>query len=250
MGGRPTHPQLLDFLAIKLKESDYRIKAMHRLIMLSDAYQQSSEHRSDAAKIDGDSRLLWRFPPRRLSAEELRDTLLQIAGKLGRANALDQEAPDRGPGFRLYRFMQDNVATYSPLDKHGPETYRRAIYHQNARASVVDLMTDFDQPDCTFSAPRRAETTTPLQALTMLNHSFTLDMAVALSERLEQEAGDDVTAQIQRACQLCYSRNAAEYEVELCSRLIHQHGLTAFCRALLNTTELIYLGPPSKPAND
>ena len=250
MGGRPTHPQLLDFLAIKLKESGYRIKAMHRLIMLSDAYQQSSEHRSDAAKIDGDSRLLWRFPPRRLSAEELRDTLLQIAGKLKRADGVERKAPDRGPGFRLYRFMQDNVATYSPLDKHGPETYRRAIYHQNARASVVDLMTDFDQPDCTFSAPRRAETTTPLQALTMLNHSFTLDMAVALSARLEHDAGDDVTTQIQRACQLCYSRDAAEYEVELCSKLIQQHGLTAFCRVLLNTTELIYLGPPSKLANN
>ena len=80
--------------------------------------------------------------------------------------------------------MQDNVCTYVPLDKHGPETYRRAVYHQNARASVVDLMTEFDQPDCTFSAPKRSETTTPLQALTMLNHSFTLDMAAALAEPL------------------------------------------------------------------
>ena len=86
-----------------------------------------------------------------------------------------------GPGFRLYEYQQDNVATYVPLDQHGPETYRRAVYHQNARASVIDLMTDFDQPDCAFSVPRRVATTTPLQALTLLNHAFTLDMAEALA---------------------------------------------------------------------
>src|SRR5690606_3660416 len=100
----------------------------------------------------------------------------------------------------------DNVCTYVPLDKHGEETYRRAVYHQNARASVVDLMTEYDQPDCTFSAPKRAETTTPLQALTMLNHSFTLDMATAFAERLEQQAASDTNAQVARAYQLCYSR--------------------------------------------
>ena len=101
--------------------------------------------------------------------------------------------------------MQDNVCTYVPLDEHGSETYRRAVYHQNARATVVDLMTEFDQPDCTFSAPRRTETTTPLQALTMLNHSFTLDMATAMAERLTREAGDDVASQVSLAFQLCYT---------------------------------------------
>jgi len=154
--------------------------------------------------------------------------------------------PDGGPGFRLYRFMRDNVSTYSPLDKHGVETYRRAVYHQNARASVVDLMTDFDQPDCTFSAPRRSETTTPLQALTMLNHSFTLDMAAALVDRLESEVGDDPASQVQRAYQLCYSRTAQEDEVEACCELMREYGVEALCRVLLNTSELIYLGPPSK----
>lgn len=246
MGGRPTHPKLLDFLAIKLQESGYRIKAMHRLIMLSDVYQQSSVHRTEAAKLDGDARLLWRFPPRRLSAEEVRDTILQVAGKFHCTEDLNQRVPNGGPGFRLYKFMQDNVSTYTPLDQHGPGTYRRAVYHQNARASVVDLMTDFDQPDCTFSAPRRAETTTPLQALTMLNHSFTLDMAAALAGRLQQEAGDDVVAQIQQAYRLCYSRSATDHELNSCREVIRAHGLTAVCRALLNTSELIYLGPPNK----
>jgi hypothetical protein len=165
---------------------------------------------------------------------------------LTRQDQKSDPVPDGGPGFRLYRFMRDNVSTYAPLDKHGNETYRRAVYHQNARASVVDLMTDFDQPDCTFSAPKRAETTTPLQALTMLNHSFTLDMAVALAKRLQSEVGNDPVSQVQRAYQLCYSREAQEAEVEACCELIGEHGVEAFCRVLLNTSELIYLGPPSK----
>lgn len=242
MGGRPTHPKLLDFLTIKLQQGEYRIKSMHRLIMLSEAYQQSTTHRENAARIDGDSRLLWRFPPRRLSAEEVRDTILDVAGELTRAQTETGPIPDGGPGFRLYRFMQDNVSTYTPLDKHAPQTYRRAIYHQNVRASVVDLMTDFDQPDCTFSAPRRAETTTPLQALTMLNHSFTLDMAKALAERLKRDVGDEVESQVQRAYKLCFSRDPNAEESAACRHLIQTHGLEAFCRAIFNTSELIFLG--------
>ncbi len=257
MGGKPTHPGLLDFLAWKLTRGGWRLKELHRLIMDSRTYQQSSEFRANAAKIDGDSRLLWRFPPRRLSAEEVRDTILSVAGKLGRSyirqssqnfgetaasgRLTDRLVPDGGPGFRLYRFMQDNVCTYVPLDCHGPETYRRAVYHQNTRASLVDLMTEFDQPDCTFSAPRRAETTTPLQALTMLNHSFTFDMARFLAERLKCDVGDDRNDQIHRVFQLCCCRHPTASEVRSCHKLIHEHGLTALCRVLLNTSEMIYV---------
>ncbi len=233
MGGRPTHPELLDFLTIKLKENGWRIKQMHRLIMMSETYRQSSAFREEAAMVDGDSRLLWRFPPRRLSAEEVRDTMLHVAGKL--------DTKQGGPGFRLYHFMQDNVCTYVPLDKHGAETYRRAVYHQNARATVVDLMTEFDQPDCAFSTPKRAATTTPLQALTMFNHSFTLDMAAALAERLKRDASDDIAAQVNHAYQLCYSRSATNDEIDACHELISHHGLAALCRVLLNTSELIHV---------
>ena len=160
--------------------------------------------------------------------------MLQVAGKLS-------TGPDGGPGFRLYHFMQDNVCTYVPLDVHGPETYRRAVYHQNARASVVDLMTDFDQPDCTFSAPKRSETTPPLQALTMLNHSFTLDMATALAHRLQREAVDDLAAQMERAYQLCFGRAASRDELEVCREFVRDHGLISLCRVLLNTSEMIYV---------
>ncbi len=201
--------------------------------MMSETYRQSSSFRKEAAKVDGDSRLLWRFPPRRLSAEEVRDTMLLVAGKLDTRRG--------GPGFRLYHFMQDNVCTYVPLDQHSAETYRRAVYHQNARASVVDLMTEFDQPDCTFSAPKRSETTTPLQALTMLNHSFTLDMAAALAERLTRVAGNDAASQVNLAFQLCYSRAATKHEITACRDFVDHHDLAALCRVLLNTSEMIYV---------
>ena len=206
MGGSPTHPELLDWLARQVHDGGWRLKPLHRQIMLSQTYRQSAAHRVEAAAVDADSRYLWRFPPRRLSGGEIRDTMLTIAGKL--------DLREGGPGFRLYRYMQDNVATYVPLDQHGPETYRRSIYHQNARASCVDLMTEFDCPDCAMSTPRRASTTTPLQALTLMNHSFTSDMARFLAERLQREAGaEEVEGQVQRAFALALARAATDDEL-------------------------------------
>ena len=239
MGGRPTHPELLDFLAVKLKENGWRLKAIHKQIMLSKAYQQSSTFRTKAAKVDGDARLLWRFPPRRLSAEEIRDTMLTVANKLNPKIG--------GPGFRLYRYMQDNVSTYEPLDAHGPDTYRRAVYHHNARASVVDLMTEYDQPDCAFSSPRRAQTTTPLQALTMLNHKFTLDMADALASRITtsltepRSTSPQAELQVAELFQIAYQRNPTEAERTKLATAVTQTSLRAVCRAVLNSSELIYI---------
>lgn len=232
MGGRPTHPELLDYLAIRLRENDWKLKDMHRLIMTSQVYQQASIWREKAAKVDGDSRLLWRFPPRRLSAEEIRDTILSVSGKI--------DITMGGPGFRLFHFMQDNVCTYEPLDEHGPETYRRAVYHQNARASVVDLMTEFDQPDCTFSAPERSETTTPLQALTLMNHDFTMDMAEALAARIGAGA-DDPAGQVMEAYRILYQRAPEPEEVEKVKAAIEDLGLVPVSRAFLNSSELIFL---------
>jgi hypothetical protein len=102
-------------------------------------------------------------------------------------------------------------------------------------------MSEFDQPDCAFPTPRGAETTTPLQALTLLNHRFSLDMAAALAARLDDEAGADPAAQVDRAFRLAFSRLPAPTEREASIALIAGHGLRAFCRVLLNTNELLYL---------
>ena len=227
LGGKPSHPALLDFLASRLLSHGWRLKPLHREILLSQTYRQSSAFQSEAAREDKDARLLWRFPPRRLEAEELRDTLLQVAGKLNLTAG--------GPGFRLYKFTQNNVCTYTPLDRHGPETYRRAVYHQNARASVVDLLSEFDLPDVAFAAPRRARTTSPMQALSLLNHTFTLDMAVAFAARVH--GADPVSAAYCHA----FQRLPTERERSAAEQLIAASGLAAFCRALLNASELVYI---------
>ncbi|MAX40035.1 MAG: hypothetical protein CME33_26125 [Gimesia sp.] len=234
MGTKPSHPELLDWLALQIQKNGWRLKDIQKQIMLSETYQQASSFREDAARIDSDSRLLWRFPPRRLTGEEIRDTLLSVTGKLNLKMG--------GPGFRLYEYLQDNVATYVPLEEFGPETYRRAVYHQNARAARVDLLTDFDCPDNAFAAPRRNTTTTPLQALTLMNHQFTLDLSRFLAERLRQESGaEHVDQQIDRAFQLLYSRSPQAEEQQAARALIAASDLEALCRAMINSNELIYL---------
>lgn len=160
--------------------------------------------------------------------------MLSVAGVLDRRQG--------GPGFQLYRYLQDNVATYLPLDRHGPETYRRAVYHHNARASVVDLMTEFDLPDCAFAAPRRASTTSPLQALTLLNHEFTIDMAEAFSKRVQREAvAGDLSAQVRRAFELAFNRKPVREELNDSLKLAQRRGLAALCRALFNANELAWV---------
>jgi mono/diheme cytochrome c family protein len=233
LGGKPTHPELLDWLARRLRSQGWRLRALHREILLSQTYRQSSEYREAAARADGGARLLWRFPPRRLDAEEIRDTLLSVSGKL--------DLQMGGPGFRLYRYLEDNVATYVPLDQHGPETYRRAVYHQNARSSLVDGLTDFDLPDNASAAPNRIRTTSPLQALTLLNHPFTLAMADALVERAKREVPQSTAAQVRRAFALAFQRPPSAEEERGAIALIAGHGWRAFARALLNANELLYV---------
>jgi hypothetical protein len=234
MGERPSHPDLLDWLARRLVDEGWHLKPVQKLIVMSQAYRQASTFREDGAEVDSDSRLLWRFPPQRLGAEEIRDTMLYVAGKL------DEQMG--GPGFRLYQYSRDNVATYTPLDAFGPETYRRSIYHQNVRASRVDLLSDFDAPDCAFSVPRRVATTTPTQALVLMNHSFTLAMSTALAERLQDVAGaENMTDQVDLAFKLTFGRLPTNDETAKATILINRFGLPAFCRAMLNSSEMIYV---------
>jgi len=233
LGGKPSHPELLDWLARRLQQHGWRLKPLHREILLSQTYRQSSDFREDAARLDASARLLWRFPARRLSAEEIRDSVLTLTGKL--------DLKMGGPGFRLYRYLQDNVSTYWPLDQHAPETYRRAVYHQNARASLIDGLTDFDLPDSAYSTPSRTSTTSPLQALTLLNHRFTLEMSDALAERAKREAPNDEASQVRRVFALAFQRQPTPEEQQAAVKLIASHGWRAFCRALLNANELIYL---------
>ena len=229
-GERPSHPALLDHLAQRLLANGWHLKPVHKEILLSAAYQQRSTFNEAAARVDADARLLWRFPPQRLEAESVRDAMLHVSG------ALNPEMG--GPSFRLYKYTVDNVATYFPLDSFGPETYRRAIYAESARSISTELLTVFDCPDSSLPEPRRVSTTSPLQALSLLNHSFTFDMAKAFEKRLNSMP---TVPPIERAFLLVYGRPPGSAELAQAERLVATHGLAAFARALFNSNEFLYV---------
>lgn len=232
-GERPSHPELLEWLAARVIELGWRLKPLHREIMLSATYRQSARHDARLAQIDSEAHYLWRFPPRRLDGEAVRDAVLTVSGMLDRTFG--------GPGFRLYKYTVDNVATYYALDTFGKETFRRSLYHQAARSVKVDLLGPFDCPDSTLPAPKRVVTTSPLQALSLQNNSFMIDQARFMAERLLRDVGSDPAAQVQRAYLLAFGRPVKPQELDAALELIGRHGLFVFCRALFNTNEFVYV---------
>jgi hypothetical protein len=221
---------LLDLLAQKLIGYNWRIKPLHREIMLSQAYRRSSESDAAKARVDAEATLLWRFPPQRLSAEAIRDSILATSGKLDRRMG--------GSGFHLFRYTVDNVATYFPIESFSTETFRRAVYQTAARSVRSELLGQYDCPDSSLPEPKRIITTSPLQALALLNNAFVIDQAGYFAERLARESpADPVT----RAFQLAFGRLPEPQEREAAKALIDKHGLAALCRAILNANEFVYL---------
>jgi len=232
-GGRPTHPELLDYLARRLQLLGWRLKPFHKEILMSAAYRQASDYSERHAEVDSEARYLWRFPPRRLEAEVIRDSILAVSGKLNLKMG--------GPSFRLYKYTVDNVATYLPVEGYGPKTFRRAVYHQAARSVAVDLLGQFDKPDCAHAAPKREVSVSPLQALSLMNNEFAVEQAEFFAERLRREAGEDAEAQVERAYLLAFGRPPDAKELEASAEFISAQGLELFCRVIFNANEFIYV---------
>ena len=240
-GGLPSHPELLEWLALWFRDSGYRLKELHRLVVTSSTWKQagypcrvepSVSGTGNPADVDADNRLLWRMTPRRLEAESIRDALLVVSGTLN-----DQPG---GPSFQDVSITNYNgTSYYAPIDVEGAEFFRRTIYRFNPRGGRSALLDTFDCPDPASSAPRRASTTTPLQALSLLNNVFVLRMSEAFAERVASEAGTDISAQIDRAWQLAVARDPTGLERELSRALLNQHGLPALCRGLFNSNEFV-----------
>ncbi|EDY18869.1 protein of unknown function DUF1549 [Chthoniobacter flavus Ellin428] len=230
-GGKPTHPELLDWLASEFMARGWSVKALQRLIVLSATYRQSSQPRTEAMKVDAGSRLLWRFPPQRLEAEELRDTILAVSGKL--------DLRMGGPGFDLFESNDNYVKVYTPRKEFGPAEFRRMVYQSKPRVQLDDVFGAFDCPDAGQITPRRTSSTTPLQALNLLNSTFAMQQAGYLDERLEKEGGGRVKEEVNRAFLLAFGRSPSVEESAAAAQLIQQHGLKVFCRALFNANEFI-----------
>ena len=232
-GDRPSHPRLLDWLAADFVEHGWRVKRLHRMIVLSETYRQSATHRAKAAAMDGANRLLWRANRRRLDAESLRDAILAVAGNLDRTMG--------GPGFRVFRYRDGNVPDYVLLDEFGPETWRRSLYRFNIRSFQAPLMSVFDCPDASVQTPDRASSTTALQALSLMNNPFVFEQARQFASRVERLADDDPQVQATQAYRLALGRDPTGQERRDAAAFIRRQGLFAFCRVLLNTNEFLYV---------
>jgi hypothetical protein len=231
-GGKPSHPELLDFLAGELIRQGWSLKAMHRLIVRSAAYRQSSRNRPDVAKIDSENRLLWRKSPGRLEAEAVRDAMLAVSGQLDRKLG--------GPSYQDFRsYFFKGTQFYDPIDQVGPIFTRRSLYRMWARGGRSPFLDTFDCPDPSTTTPRRAVTTTPLQALALLNNAMVLHLAEKLAMRLRLESGKGIDSQVKRAFLLAYGRAPQEKELTLVVPFVRKHGLEAFCRVVFNSNEFL-----------
>ena len=246
-GDRPTHPELLDWLASELISQHWQLKPVHRLIMKSEAYQRSSEGSEQELQQDPMNQAFWRFDMRRLTAEEVRDTVLNLSGTLSRKMF--------GPG--VYVEIPREILAGQSVPGNGwgksppEEQVRRSIYVHAKRSLITPILESFDVAETDRSAPVRFATVQPTQALGMLNGSFLNSQAGSFAIRLQRDVGEDVSLQVRRALQWATGRMPSVSEVErgtaLIQSLIHKHHLTAgsalrqFCLVVLSLNELVYL---------
>ena len=232
-GMSPTHPKLLDWLSVEFMENDWSIKHIHRLILNSKTWQQSSRPNIEAMKIDASTRLLWRYPIRRLAAEAIRDSVVMMSGVLNLKSG--------GPGFNGFQVQMENVRHFFPKKSYGPSDWRRMIFMTKVRQEQESVFGVFDCPDASQSVPKRSRSTTPLQALNLLNSTFLMQQAEIFSYRLKRDVGSNTVAQVKHAFELCFNRSPSKSEVHSSSAFIESEGLSQFTRALFNSNEFVFV---------
>ena len=231
-GSRPSHSGLLDWLAREFIANGGSAKHLHRLIVLSSTYRQSSSHRKAAAALDADARLLWRYPARRLDSEPIRDAMLTVSGELNRQRG--------GRGFDLFD-QRGGLSGFKPVESFSAEGLRRMIYAHKVRREPESVFGAFDCPDAGQSTSRRRESTTPIQALNLWNSRFTLERSSAFARRVRHEAGARPQNQVQRAFLLALSRPATPAEEHEALEALRGQDLEVLCRALLNSNEFLFI---------
>jgi len=232
-GAKPSHAELLDWLACEFMAGGWRIKSLSRLIVLSSTYRQSARGDRTAEARDAMNRWLWRYPPRRLEAEALRDAVLATSGML--------DLRMLGPGYDVFERNTNYVKVYTPKTQFGAAEWRRMVYQARPRMVPEPTFGAFDCPDASRVAPRRNVSTTALQALNLLNSPFMFEQSKFFAERLRRECGSDARAQVQRAFLLAFSRQPDEEELNAALDVVARHGLDFVCRALFNANEFLYL---------
>ena len=244
-GSRPTHPELLDWLAAEFLESGWSIKHMHRLIMISAVYRQS-RRTNDGTRPDADNRLLSRFPTRRLEAELIRDRILAASGSLNEVMG--------GPGIRP-RIHPGVIATsttrkWPTVERESAEHWRRSVYIFVRRSVLMPMLEAFDSPTTTQSCEQRLITTVPTQALQLMNDRFTNEQAALMARRVIAHIGHDVEHQVHEVYWRSLSRQPTSTELSDCVAFVRQqhdyHGsaeraLTDLCHVMFNLNEFVYV---------
>jgi len=234
-GGLPSHPELLDWLAAEFRDGGGSLKALHRLIVTSETYRQSSSGDPAGAAIDSGNTLLWRQNRRRLEAEAVRDAVLAVSGRL--------DLRMGGPGwqdFVIERPEHSPHYVYAKADPDDTATFRRSIYRFIVRSQTQPWMTSLDCADPSMRVDRRSESLSPLQALALLNNGFMLTQARHFAARVAAEA-NGLAAQVARAHELAFGRTPSAEEAARLGEFARAHGLPALCRVLLNLNEFLFI---------
>jgi hypothetical protein len=234
-GTAPSHPELLDWLASEFVSGGWSVKSIHRWIVTSATYRQSAEARPEALRVDADNRWLWRFSPRRLEAEAVRDAMLSVSGEINLQLG--------GPSFRPFTTSDYGATFYHLFDKGEPEFNRRTVYRMNINSGKDPMLDAFDCPDPSVKTPRRGVTTTPLQALGLMNSSFVQRQAAALATRAAGVAGVGAgpAAVVDAAYRLALGRPPVATELQAAETAARERGVASVCWALLNSTEFVYV---------
>ncbi|MEC9131221.1 MAG: PSD1 and planctomycete cytochrome C domain-containing protein [Verrucomicrobiota bacterium] len=232
-GLRPSHPDLLDWLADEFLQSNGSIKSLLRILLTSETFKQQSQPRESGLRMDATGELLWRFRPRRLSAEAIRDSILHCSGNL--KNAMG------GPGFYLLDVQAENVMHYFPKANPGKDTFRRMVYMNRIRQEQDAIFGAFDCPDGNQVMPDRPESTTPIQALNLFNSPFIMGQARALAERLKDASQPNSRHAIELGFRWTQGRAPDAEEMALSLELVEAEGLEAFCRALFNANRFLFV---------
>jgi len=236
MGERPSHPELLDWLAYEFRARGGSLKWLHRTIMTSSTYRQQSAYKAEFAKRDADNRWLWRMNRRRLDAESYRDSVLQLAGNMDWRMG--------GPSDRQFNMSKGVHVTptldYIGFDPDAAANHRRSVYRFVFRTVPDPLMQLMDCPDASQHAPKRESSVTALQALGMLNNRFLVRQSERLAKRLQRDAPTP-EAQVWRLFELAYHRAPGPEEARLVSQLAREHGLANACRVVLNSNEFLFV---------
>ena len=237
MGEKPTHPELLDWLAVEFMNHGWSIKQMHRLLMTSEAYQMASQFNDDGdAEKDPENTYLWRFRIQRLDAEIVRDDIMAVSGSLN----LEMGGPPVFPHLpaEILRSMVNGIWNNQ---EDGPKSWRRSIYVYRKRGLPFPMFEVFDLPDQNTSCGRRSVSTVPTQALTLLNDEFVLRQAKLFADRVQEAAPNDSLKQIELAYRIALTRAPDEKEMAMATDFLKKQSLVDFTHVLLNLNEFLYV---------